>query len=77
MSQLIAAECGVRVWFEFVESEANIADGPSRFGKAWVASPDATHLQSTMEDARLPDLSGLLSAPADSLRGVLGLLHAI
>ena len=67
MYQLIAASCSVRVWFEYVESEANIADGPSREGVAWGSSPLACAIDCSMERAALPDLSSLSLAPASLL----------
>ena len=36
--QLTCARLGIRAWIEYVESDANIADGPSRRGVAWVFS---------------------------------------
>ena len=61
--QLTAAEAGVRVWLEYVESEANLADGPSRFGGRWEYGDDAQAICCTMEEAYLPDLQCMLSAP--------------
>ena len=65
--QLIAAEAGIRPWFEYVESEDNIDDGPSRAGFAWSDSAEAVQFLCAMEPARLPDLSRLFSAPPDAL----------
>ena len=73
--QLIAAEAGIRPWFEYVESEANIADGPSRAGFAWSDSAEAVQLSCTMEPARLPDLSRLFTAPPDALGAFSSLLR--
>ena len=33
--QHLAASISARVWFEYVESEANVTDGPPREGMAW------------------------------------------
>ena len=66
MYQLIAASCSVRVWFEYVESEA-IADGPSREGFSWGSSPLARAIDCSMERAALPDLSSLSMAPSSLL----------
>ena len=73
--QLIAAEAGIRPWFEYVESEANIADGPSRVGAAWSDSAEAVQISCTMEPARLPDLSRLFNAPPDALGAFSALMH--
>ena len=72
---MMAAEAGIRPWFEYVESEANIADGFSRDGLAWRFSREALQLKCTAEDARLPDLSSLLNAPASALGNLTALLR--
>ena len=63
--QLVAAPCSVRAWFEYVESEAKIADGPSREGRR--SSYVARAIHCTMEGAALPDLPSLGTAPLTSL----------
>ena len=80
--QLLVATLGVRVWFEYVESEANISDGPSRLGLAWGQTREALQLGVTMEEASLPQVEHLGSAPlcmleaAFSARRVLALDHS-
>ena len=64
MCQLLLAQLGCRVWFEWVGSDSNIAGGPSRLGLQWVDSPEAEHPARTMESAHLPDLNHLATAPA-------------
>ena len=35
LQQILSAKLGARSWSEYVESSANIADGPSRLGRLW------------------------------------------
>ena len=63
----MAAAGSARIWFEYVESDANVADGPSRLGMAWEHSPLARTLGCTMVSAALPSLSSLASAPRSAL----------
>ena len=63
----MAASRNVRVWFEYVESEANGSDGPSRLGEQWMESALAASIGCTMEAAQLPSLSLLEAPPASSL----------
>ena len=73
---MAAAQAGVRPWFEYVESEANIADGPSRDGADWGASAEAVQLMCTLEIARLPDLSSLFDAPPSALSTFAALIRS-
>ena len=65
--QLLLTALGVSAWLEFVESESNLADGPSRLLADWLHSPEARMLRCTHEPARLPDLTDLIRAPIHEL----------
>ena len=65
--QFLVAALGISVWFEYIESPANLADGPSRDGMDWEHSREATVLGVKMEELILPGLRSLVGAPADFL----------
>ena len=65
--QFLVAALGISVWFEYAESPANLADGPSRDGMEWGNSKEARVLGAIMEEMRLPALQHLAGAPADFL----------
>ena len=65
--QILATKLDSRAWLEFVESSANLADGPSRLGPQWRFSELARRLNAVVIDARMPELPDLLSAPLSSL----------
>ena len=67
--QLLVVTLGVRLWLEYVESEANPSDGPSRLLKHWAKTMLCRCLGAKLVTARLPDLSALSTAPIEALRG--------
>ena len=77
MYQLLVAQLGCRVWFEWVESDSNISDGPSRLGLEWARTPECISLGCTMEPARLPDLNHLTAAPASLLESFFEAVRAL
>ena len=66
--QLLTVSMGLRTWLEYVESEANIADGPSRLMDLWIHTPLCKKLNAEQFEALLPDLRLLSDAPFESLR---------
>ena len=74
--QLLLTALGVSAWLEFVESDSNLADGPSRLLAGWLQTPEARMLRCTHEAARLPDLTDLIGAPVHELE-TLGATHRL
>ena len=74
--QLILAVAGCRFWGEFVESGANIADGPTRIGPALLTSLGGAAINAVHVNARLPDLVGLRSFPLCDLLRLLERFNA-
>ena len=68
--QLLLAQRGSRLWAEYVESDANIADGPSRDGDSWFASEEASALNVRQVEARLPAFEVLASSSFELLFGI-------
>ena len=66
--QLLTVAIGLRTWLEYVESEANIGDGPSRKMDQWIHTPLCKKLDAEQVKALLPDLRLLSDAPFASLR---------
>ncbi len=54
--QLAYTSVRARCWCEWIESAANIADGPSRILWKWLFTNEARALQSTLQQAKVPDL---------------------
>ena len=67
LRQILATKLDSRAWLEFVESSANLADGPSRLGPQWYFSELARRLNAVVIGALLPELPDLLNAPLSSL----------
>ena len=65
--QLWITALGCPTWLEFVETEANVADVPSRDPAAWMTSELAACLGCEHGEALLPDLTHLLSSPVASV----------
>ena len=65
--QLLLVSMGAMAWLEYVESEANIADLPSRPESDWASSDLRRELGISLEPASLPDLPTVFQAPADAL----------
>ena len=70
--QLTCARLGVRAWLEYVESEANIADGPSRVGVQWALSELAKELNVEVKFVPFPELPYLDEV---SLRALMEFCH--
>ena len=63
-----ALEMGSTIWFEFVESDSNPADGPSRNPYTpWSSSELARWMQCTVEHATLPESIDSNLAPIEAL----------
>ena len=66
--QLALVQSGTRAWLEYVESDANISDGPSRLLDRWSESPLCRSLGAYRALATVPDLRAVLSAGGASHR---------
>ena len=75
--QLLIAKHGAKVWLEYVESDANVSDGPSRLLGSWVFSDLARKLGCSMEEAKLPDIDALLEAPLDGMKEVFNEIRVL
>ena len=67
MYQLILAKLGCRCWAEYVESSANIADGPSRDGHEWHLADECVKIGARLIEARLPALEDLYGSSLSAL----------
>ena len=65
--QLLVARFGRRVWAEYVESTANISDGPSRLGRKWAFTEECRLIGATLIEAKLPLLSNLRASSLETL----------
>ena len=65
--QLLCVSLGLSIWLEYVESEANAGDGPSRLLEKWENTPLCKAMKCRLEPSRLPDLTSLFTAPAEVL----------
>ena len=65
---LIAVKHGIMPWLEYVESDLNVSDGPSRELENLTLSKTAAKLGITlMERAKLPDFESFFASPAETL----------
>ena len=62
--QLGVVELGIRLWLEYVESDSNIADGPSRLLHGWAATSECKSVGAIMEHAQLPAIDQVLATPS-------------
>ena len=65
--QILIIQLGARVWMEFVESESNMADGPSRSIAEWLSSSEFAAIGCTIEASSLPSIDFLSAAPFKEL----------
>ena len=65
--QMLIVTLGVRAWLEYVESDANVSDGPSRLLDAWSEHPIRKSFGAKKVPCVLPDLTSLMRAPLDEL----------
>ena len=63
---VLAASAGCRIWFGYVESSANVADGPSRHLASWRFDALAAQCMCEFTAANLPDLRDVFSAPVQA-----------
>lgn len=61
--QILVVAMGIRLWLEFVESDANVADGPSRLLAAWAGSTLCRSIGAKVIRAKIPVLDNLCDAP--------------
>ena len=66
--QMLIVTLGVRAWREYVESDANVSDGPSRLLDAWSETPICNSLGAKQVPCVLPDITSLLTPPLDELK---------
>ena len=65
--QLVMAKLECRSWAEYVESTANISDGPSRLGRKWAFTEECRLIGATLIEAKLPLLSNLRASSLETL----------
>ena len=70
-TQLLVAYYRIRVWWEYIDSKANISDGGSRVG---VSDPVALSLGVTLKHSYWPVQSGAFMSPDKIKREIIGQL---